>query len=246
MYWLALKLTKEEKENKLQERRQKKYNETHKMVNEIDYKLCSRCNEWLRCSEEFYYKNKSNGIDGYNPYCKNCSKNQVQQWRKDNPEQALALMHKYHYSDRGKERKRIAKRKYRENGKQLDYQRNNRDKIKQYSENRKHKNHDISIEEWENCKNYFSYRCAYCGLPIEEHFVMFRGKLVLFDFSKEHVEDNGANDLSNCIPSCKKCNSQKNTYKIDDWYNENNNKFSKERLSKIHKWLNEAYKMYKE
>lgn len=106
-----------------------------------------------------------------------------------------------------------------------------------------HKMHDISDEEWENCKQYFNHRCSYCGLAIEEHYINHKGKITLGDFHKEHVDDNGSNDLLNCIPSCKSCNSKKHTSSLEDWYGESNPVYSVEREYRIYKWLNgDCYK----
>jgi 5-methylcytosine-specific restriction endonuclease McrA len=126
-----------------------------------------------------------------------------------------------------------------------EWQRNHPDKIRGYNRDRNlHKKHEISEQEWESCKNYFNYRCAYCGLPIEEHFVKYKGKIFIGDFHRDHVNDEGNNDLSNCIPACKSCNTSKHIHHLEEWYNENNPNFNQERLDKINKWLDEDYKKY--
>jgi hypothetical protein len=140
--------------------------------------------------------------------------------------------------------KTIRERRQRD-GKFRKWQQDNKDKIKQYQENRKqHGEHKITKKEWESCKKYFNNQCAYCGLPLEEHYIFYKGERRLGDFHKEHVDHEGSNDLSNCIPSCKNCNSSKHDIKLENWYTETNQRFSKERLDKIHKWLNEDYKLY--
>lgn len=53
---------------------------------------------------------------------------------------------------------------------------------------------------------------------------------------KEHVDHEGANDLSNCIPACKTCNSHKWEFDMESWYR-NYEHFSEERLNKIKEWL---------
>jgi len=108
------------------------------------------------------------------------------------------------------------------------------------------KKHDITEMEWEECKKYFNHRCAYCGLPIEEHFKKFKGELKWFDFHKEHVDHTGNNDLSNCIPSCHRCNSSKHDLDFEYWYKEISDNFTYERLNKIHKWLSKDYLKFKE
>ncbi len=107
-----------------------------------------------------------------------------------------------------------------------------------------HKKHEITKNEWELCKEYFVYKCAYCGLPIEEHYNQYKGEIRLTDFHKEHVNHDGSNDLSNCIPSCKNCNSEKHTSTLEEWYNKENENFTEERLEKILNWLNNDYIKY--
>ncbi|MBN3352111.1 HNH endonuclease [Clostridium botulinum] len=124
-----------------------------------------------------------------------------------------------------------------EEGRQLEWQQNNKDKIKQYSEVRSNKNHTITSKEWNICKEYFNNSCAYCGMTEKEHREIFNQ-----DLHKEHVECEGANDLSNCVPACRSCNSSKNIFQLTEWYNKNNPKFNQEKLDVINKWLSEDYK----
>lgn len=200
-----------------------------------------------------FYSQKKKKKDGteyiyYIPYCKECTVKKSMDWQKDNQEQYKKRLHYYIKNKewRIKQDRENSKRR-RENGKQLEWQRNNKDKVNKHNINRKlHKKHDITDEEWENCKNYFNYRCAYCGLPIEEHWIRYKGQLKLSDFHREHVDHNGSNDLSNCIPACKECNSSKHDKVLEYWYKPNNELwctvYSYERLQKIYKWLNEDYK----
>ncbi|MEH7116174.1 HNH endonuclease [Neobacillus vireti] len=132
-----------------------------------------------------------------------------------------------------------------ENGKNKQWQQENPDRMRGYRIKREmHKTHTISNREWEDCKKYFNHRCAYCGLKIEEHFTKYKGVEKLGDFHKEHVDHSGANDLSNCVPACRTCNSLKNVFELEDWYNKMNDNFDQDRLEKIHKWLNEDYLKY--
>lgn len=242
-----MKLNEEEKKIRLEERRQKKYSETHKLIAGVDYKICNKCNEWLPSDDEYFYKNKLNGIDGLYPYCIKCAKKDATKWRLENTE-------RYNEISRNRNKKEVAKETFRRNNERLnnegyfnEYRRNNKDKLKKYGEKRRqNKKHDITHEEWENCKNHFNYRCSYCGLPVEEHYRLHYGEMKQFDLHKEHVNDNGANDLSNCVPACQSCNSQKHVSTLEGWYNEKNKKFTQERLDKIHKWLEEDYLNYKE
>jgi 5-methylcytosine-specific restriction endonuclease McrA len=130
-------------------------------------------------------------------------------------------------------------KKQRESGYQKEYQQKHPDKMRIYNQNRQHKNHKITKDEWLTCKNYFDNSCCYCGLTYEESKIKYKE-----DLHKEHADHFGANDLSNCIPACKSCNSQKWEHPLDKWYNENNHRFTQERYDKIMTWLNKDYKKF--
>lgn len=197
----------------------------------------------------YFYKNKYSP-DGLHSWCKECTKRRSSKWQKDNPERYKEIRKGTEAKPRTKLLKREMSRKLIAEGKRKDWQINNKDKISQYNKNRRqNKKHKISNNEWEACKNYFNYRCAYCGIAIENHYIVFRGKNQLGDFHKEHVDHDGANDLSNCVPSCKKCNCKKHDFILKDWYRDDNelcDSYSIERLHKIYRWLNEDYKNYQE
>lgn len=60
------------------------------------------------------------------------------------------------------------------------------------------------------------------------------------------MDDKGANDLSNCVPACNSCNSQKWTFTLDQWYTTINPDFTLERLKKIKQWIDVDHKEYRE
>lgn len=203
-------------------------------------KKCNVCNT-NKPLTEFYASNKTKA-DGtpyiyYNPECKECTKKRSTKFIKDNPEKFKGYMKKENSKPHRKILIGEISKEFRESGKYLEWQRNNPDKMTEYRLNRQHKNHDITKEEWENCKEYFGYECAYCGLHISEHFNKFYGELRWSDLHKEHVEHDGANDITNCIPSCKVCNSSKKTSTLENWYTLNNPNYSEKRLNLIYKWL---------
>ncbi len=239
----------EEKNNKLLEKRQKKWNDTHRVIDEIDYKQCSICHEWLPCNTEYYYVNKANGIDGFNPYCKECTKKKAVQWQQDNYERYqewFTERNSIYGNDYYKDVKRKWTKENRDylNEKKKEWNNNNPDKLKQYNQTRiQHKKHKISKKEWIACKEYFDNSCAYCGLHQDKHYRIWNGKPKKIDLHKEHVDDNGANDLSNCVPSCQSCNSSKHTFDFKSWYSEYEY-FNEERLHKIYDWLSEDYLKY--
>lgn len=216
------------------------YDESHKIINGILYKLCNRCNQWFPCTDEFFYKNNKNNIDGLYPYCKECTKRKSREWVTNpaNKEAVLKSARKRNAKPDFKIKMRMYSKKQRENGYSKEYQRQNLDKFKTYRNSRKCKNHNITNEEWKYCKEYFNYSCAYCGIS-EEQAKEQQGQYL----HREHVDCNGSNDISNCIPSCKICNSSKWESDMEEWYYQQKC-FSESRLNHIHKWLNEDYKKY--
>lgn len=195
----------------------------------------------MNTSQNFYNHNKSK--DGLFPYCKKCHKLKSSKWQKDNPEEYNDIREKHFLTEKFKVWNKNNSRKNRETGIQLNWQRDNPIKVKGYGLKYLSKKHKINIAEWEACKKYFIHRCAYCGLAIEDHWIQYDGVIKLGDFHKEHVDDNGANNLSNCVPSCKECNSSKHKFLFDNWYLQQEF-YTQERYDKITKWTIEDHKLY--
>lgn len=212
-------------------------------------KTCSICEENKPLNE--YYsqvkKNKNNEqYTYYQPYCKECAKKKSKKWMGENDEQYREKM-KVRTIKRGQRpEKKIYQRNWakeqRSSGYYKKWQNKNKDKVKNYNE--QHRNHDIDDSEWKDCKEYFYNECAYCGLHISEHFITYAGELKHTDFHREHVDYDGANDLSNCVPSCRDCNSSKWQYDFEEWYSPENETYDKYRYNKIIKWLKDDYKIY--
>lgn len=206
-------------------------------------KLCNKCRK-IKSLSEFYTqeKTRANGEKYiyYRPDCIECTKSSTRKWSNENKERHRINTLKYKNSKKGKMKNYIQEKEYRENGKRNEWRENNKDKLNEYVVNRmKNKKHKINNEEWEDCKQYFNNSCAYCGIDEHEAKEIYNNYL-----HKEHVIHNGANDLSNCIPACKGCNSSKHDSDFNNWYNEENENYTYERLEKIHTWLNEDYLKY--
>lgn len=228
------------------------YEEFHKEIKGVLYKKCVHHHEffpeedpWIPCTSEYYYKNKHNKTDGFYPECKRCSSAKAMKWKIDNPEKDKENDARYRNKPSSKKNKSISNKKRKKLGKEKEWQQKNPEKVREYSLFRMlHKKHEITKTEWGNCKKYFDYRCAYCGLPLSQHYYTRNGITKLGDFHKEHVDHNGTNGLENCVPSCSSCNDQKWQFGFNEWYNENNEWYSKERYDKIIIWLTKDYKQY--
>lgn len=204
-------------------------------------KICSICSK-EKDINDFYKQNKVDAKGKkyiyYNPECKECSKERSTRWNKKNFKRRRELRIKYYKEGKWIEKDKLSSKRQRENGYFLEWSRKNKDKLKIYAERRAHKNHKISNNEWEECKKYFNYSCAYCGMTEKEHKKIYNQQL-----HKEHVDHEGANDLSNCVPSCKSCNSSKWDKNLDEWYSKND-KFIYEKYHKIIQWITKDYKNY--
>ena len=226
-------------------KRSPKFFENIRVVNEIKERKCSQCGEWKpETTEYFYLVNKSKPEKGFKSECKKCTVKNSMKYRKEHPDKKFINDKNYSETQAGRESKRKSFKKRYDEGVIQVWIDNNPDKMQKYAQDRQHKNHKITQEEWNACKTYFNNSCAYCGLPKDEHFILRKGEIVNYDLHKEHVDDDGDSDLSNCVPSCQSCNSQKWKFALDEWYNSNNPNYTEERFNKIMNWINKDYKLY--
>jgi hypothetical protein len=223
-----------------EERNKYNYNLTHKTIDGVEYKQCSRCKEWLPMNLENFYRLEYNKSDGLSSMCKNCCIKDVQSRYDPNKK---SNYDKKHYKKKMDYYKDKQKRNYKRNiesykkafsdWRKLD---KNKDKLIRYAKN--HRIHDITEAEWRSCLKVFNYKCAYCGISEKESIRTYKQKL-----HKEHADDDGYNDLRNAIPACKSCNSYKHQDDMEEWYKQQTY-FSSEKLQFIYWWTNEGYKQY--
>lgn len=244
-------LSKEEKERRKEERKTNRYNKIHRInKNGQLEKKCSVCEEWLLSDTEHFYKNKNGTLDGLTPRCRECAKKEQNQYRVEHIEEQKIRHRKWHIKNRESEIKKkieynnehkAEKQEYAKQWRQSD---NGRKIMRYHGRKYSNKAHSITKKEWKNCKDYFSneygeWACAYCGLTISKHRESYNQ-----DFHKEHVNPDGRNDLKNCIPSCKRCNTSKHQDSFNDWYNPNNPVYTYERYHKICQWFQYDCKKY--
>ena len=120
-------------------------------------KFCTKCGEEKNLSE--FYKNRSKK-NGYNSYCKLCSKKCFEKYYEDNKEVILKQQKEYAKINE----KKIAKQNkeyYKENKEKIDeqhniYSQNNKEKISKQKKERHIKNKKIVFE-------YYGNKCECCG-----------------------------------------------------------------------------------
>lgn len=224
----------------------------HKIINNILHRRCSQCNLWLPETIEYYYlHNKSKPEKGYQGECKKCSIERSRKRNQEKREELLPYWSNYYFEN--KDHKRANNQRWVEEHKEerSEYQAEYRQTESFKASSRKcrinrklHKKHDITDSEWINCKTYFNNCCCYCGKHIEKNFVKRKGILKLFDFCKDHADNYGANDITNCLPSCEDCNSKKKTMEMFKFIEIR--KITYDKVDKIIQWLQEDCFKYKE
>lgn len=225
----------------------KQYKLNHRTnKNGVIERKCSQCGQWKEENYNNYYmKNKSKPELGYSPECKECAivrtkkntskdpdkvLNAVIDWQNKNKERFLTTQHEYNKKRKDKQREYTS-----------DYIKEHPEKQKVYVQN--HRNHDITNKEWQENLKAFDYCCAYCGLPAKEHIVKRNNKYIIMELHKEHVEDDGYNDVRNCTPACQSCNSIKGGKTIDELFQLKFIKgFTQEKYDRIIWWTTEGYK----
>jgi len=222
-------------------KRSPKFFENIREINGIKERRCTTCGEWFPETIEYFYMcNKSKPEKGFQASCKKCEIKKNSKHQKENYDQKRIYFHEnylekkdyyfenaYRYRENNFEKNQEDQRKWRQK---------NPEKCKYHAS--KHRNHDVTKKEWQACLKFFDFKCAYCGMTLKEHKNKYMEQL-----HKEHVDDDGYNDIRNCVPGCKSCNSSKHESSLEEWYLKQEY-YSEECINKIIMWITEEYKKY--
>lgn len=106
---------------------------------------------------------------------------------------------------------------------------NNLDRVRIIRKRRKNKKKTsistLTVEQWQQIKQKFKNKCAYCGkeLPLEQdHFIP--------------LSKGGEYTINNIVPACRHCNASKNNSNFLEWYPKQEF-YSKKRENKVLKYL---------
>lgn len=162
-------------------------------------RICSKCNKAYLFTLENFPPNKKYacGIDKYCIYCRRKMSRENRRKLRKNPEtnkKILEQKRRYYKSEKGKLNKKIN-----------SFIRNNKKRQKDVF------NFQWTKEDWELCKEYWDYKCAYCGSVgdklTQDHFIPIS--------SSQYV----GTIKTNIIPACNKCNCSKGKKNPYEWCN---------------------------
>ena len=192
------------------------------------------------CNKQYYQDNK----EYHNEHCK--------QWRQENKERRQEY-NKQWYQDNKEYYQEYRKQYYQDN--KEHYQEYNKEYYKEYSktpqgqvayfnayQRRRAKEatlgNGITKEQWLECMQFFGWKCAYSGKPLNKG-----------NRSLDHItplNSDGENEIWNLVPMYRNYNSSKQDKEMLEWYEEQPF-YSEDRLKKIYEWQEYAYnKYYKE
>jgi hypothetical protein len=233
---IIIALSKEEKLERSNKRKQDKYDKEHMIIDNKIHKWCKVCLNWIEMNDNNFYKNKKNSTDGYHPECKRCSIKRTVKWQEENPEHYYDIVCKRDKNPSPKRLKtiNIGCTKQRLNGYNREWARKNPDKMRGYRlTHESNKTHKISKKELNELYKYADFKCMFCDIT-EEYSKYYYGEKL----HKDHAINNGSNGIDNCILACKGCNSSKHTKDWDEWFTPNNPIYDENNYNRIKEWFN--------
>ena len=180
-----------------------------------------------------YYQENKEHIAKQKKRYRQENKEYIAEYRKENKEYIADRVAKYHQKNKDYISKQ--KKQYRKENKERiveygkRYCQENPEKCAIYSQRRRARKRQLdstlTFEQWENIKEDFNHKCAYCGKEdklAQEHFLP--------------LSKGGEYTHNNIIPACKSCNSSKHDKLFHEWY-PNHKNYSKKREKTILKYL---------
>lgn len=160
-------------------------------------KICNRCGREMPSTAEYFHSDKRNK-DGLTGYCKACQSQYAKQYYITNKSKLLGSSARYYAENR--EERLLYSKKYTANGMERISWHRHRAATRSLPST-------LNVEQWNEIKNKFDNRCAYCGLETkleQDHFIP--------------VSRGGGYTHQNVVPSCKSCNSRKGYKEFSSWY----------------------------
>ena len=182
-------------------------------------------------NKQYYQDNKEHRQE-YHKQWHQDNKEHIQeynkQWYQDNKEHIQEYHKEYNQSEKGKARRK----RYEQTEKAhiAKFNRHCRRRAKEAT-----LGNGITVEQWQECMNFFNWKCAYSGKPLKEG-----------NRSLDHITPlnlGGENEIWNLVPMYINYNSSKQDKEMLEWYKEQPF-YSEDRLKKIYEWQEYAYNKY--
>ena len=215
------------------------------------FKKCTKCGE-IKLATTEYFSEKKRYRFGLFSQCKVCEQKYGKQYRQDNKEHIQEYQKEYnkqYYQDNkehcleyGKQYHQDNKEYFQEHYKQYCQTPQGQAAYFNARQRRRTKEaslgNGITVEQWQECMNFFGWKCAYSGKSLKKG-----------NRSLDHITPlnlGGDNEIWNLVPMCRNYNSSKNDKEMIEWYKEQPF-YSEDSLKKIYEWKEYAYnKYYKE
>lgn len=94
---------------------------------------------------------------------------------------------------------------------------------------------EYTLEQWQECLEFFDYKCAYSGAELNNSNVNVEHVLA--------ISKGGTNNIYNIVPALDTVNFSKNASDMLEWYKQQPY-YSEERLNKILDWIEYASNKY--
>jgi len=189
----------------------------------MESKICSKCGKEKSLTNEYFYTTK-NIKCGYRSKCRECMIEENKEYSLKNKVKRLEYG-KIYYEDNKewiKEKGKIyrAKNKEKRTIQMREYRNKNPSRTNTITQKRRSLKYKLpstlNSKQWEQIQKDFGYKCAYCGMSGEEHYLKYNELM-----HQEHfipLTKGGGYTLSNIIPACKSCNPSKGNKDFFEWY----------------------------
>ena len=210
------------------------------------FKRCTQCKEIKLATTEYFSKAKR-GKFGLNSQCKVCVQENSKQWRQDNKEH-IQEYNKQYYQDNKEHYQECSKQYYQDNKEHIqehkqEYKKTPQGQVVAFNAHQRRRakettlGNGITKEQWLECMQFFGWKCAYSGKPLNKG-----------NRSLDHItplNSGGDNEIWNVVPMYRNYNSSKNDKEMIEWYKEQPF-YSEDSLKKIYEWQEYAYNKYYE
>lgn len=189
--------------------RAKKRNKTDAIHSRVKggKKLCVKCKQWLNADLEHFHRDKK-GKNGLFAVCKKCRGfgYEIVQLNK------VLRKPGYKFCSCCKKLFRLEELRRRSECNFLCVNCSRKESIRQAHLRRENRMNTpkglvFTIQQWEECKKAFDYKCAYCGNKrklTQDHFIP--------------LKNGGEYSKNNILPVCPSCNSSKQDNNFFEWY----------------------------